>query len=165
MTVTHLEVTGVVPCTNDLPAVSTDIPLGTDFTAGEAYKVVVNGEIANSFTALKPEEQNWAIKESLIQGAELVILESFPPQYQMKVTSTLPIGSECSKVNGYDVTRPLANTIEVSVTHIEAPKDIVDCTEDLPLVETNVSLGINFESGEEYTVIINGQVTEIFTAQ
>ncbi len=32
-------------------------------------------------------------------------------------------------------------------------------------METNVSLGINFESGEEYTVIINGQVTEIFTAQ
>lgn len=165
VTVTHLEVTDLRACTGDLPVVSTDIPLGADFTAGEAYTVVVNGEIANSFTALQPEERDWVLKESPIQGAELIILESFPPQYRMKVTYTLPKGSSCSRFNGYDVERPMANTIEVSVTHFEVAEDNVPCTRDLPVGETNVSLGINFESGEEYTVIINGQVTKTFKAQ
>ena len=165
VTVTHLEVTEVQPCTADLPVVSTDIPLGADFTRGEFYRVVVNGEITNAFTARGPEDRTWAIKESPIRGAEVIILESFPPQYQIKVISSLPRGSSCSRFNGYDVARPSANSILLTVTHLEVSQDNVPCTRDLPVVETVVSLGRNFQSGEEYTVIINGQVTETFTAQ
>ena len=165
VTVTHLEVTGPALCTKDLPVVSTDIPLGDGLTAGEAYKVVVNGEITNSFTVQQPQKLDWVVKESPVQGVELVILESFPPQYQLRVTSTLPRGSECSRFNGYDIQRPEANTIEVSVTHLEVAEDNVPCTEDLPMVTNKLPLGINFKSGEEYTVEINGQVTETFTAQ
>jgi len=165
VTVTHLEITELQPCTDDLPAVSTDIPLGADFTHGEAYTVVVNGETTNAFIARGPEHRTWTVKESPIRGAELIILESFPPQYRLKVISFLPRGGSCSRFNGYDVARPSSNTINVSVTHLEVAEDNVPCTLDLPVVETVVSLGRNFQSGEEYTVIINGQVTETFTAQ
>ena len=52
VTVTHMEVAAdyVLPCTEDLPAVATDIPLGGDFAEGRTYTVSVNGEEA-VFTA------------------------------------------------------------------------------------------------------------------
>ena len=51
VTVTHLEVApgAVVPCTADLPVVSTEISLGSDLTAGESYTVVVNGDVTETF--------------------------------------------------------------------------------------------------------------------
>lgn len=165
VTVTHWEVTEVQSCTADLPVVTTDIPLGADFTPGEAYTVAVNGETANSFTARGPEDRTWNVKQSPIRRAEIVILEIFPPQYRLNVISSLPRGSSCSRFNGYGVARPSANTIEVLVTHLEVAEDNVPCTRDLPVVETAVSLGSNFDSGEEYIVTINGQVTETFKAQ
>ena len=90
VTVTHLETTGLQACTADLPVVTTAIPLGAEFTPGETYRVVTNGEVTNSFTARGPGEQNWTVKESPIQSVELVILESFPPQYRLNVISTMP---------------------------------------------------------------------------
>ena len=165
VTVTHLEVTGLKECTADLPVVTTDIPLGADFISGEAYRVVVNGEMANSFTARGTEDRTWAVKRSPIRGSEIIILEIFPPQYRLNVISSLPRGSSCSRFNGYDVARPSANLIVLTVTHLEVTEDNVPCTRDLPVVETVVSLGSGFNSGEEYTVEINGQVTEKFKAQ
>ena len=51
VTVTHMEVAADnVPCTKDLPAVVTEIPLGSDFAEGKTYTVSVNGEDA-VFTA------------------------------------------------------------------------------------------------------------------
>ena len=119
VTVTHLEVTGLMPCTADLPVVATGIPLGSEFTPGKTYTVNVNGEVTNAFTARDPEGPKMVVKESPIEGVELLILESFPPQYHLKVLSVLPLGSSCSKFNGYDVSRPFANTIHITVTHLE----------------------------------------------
>jgi len=165
VTVTYLETTGLHVCTADLPIVTTEISLGTEFTPGETYRVVTNGEVTNAFTARGAEDQDWVVKESPIRGAEIIILESYPPQYRIKVISTLPRGSSCSRFNGYDIARPSANLIDLTVTHLEVPQDNVPCTRDLPVVETGVSLGSDFESGEEYKVTINGQVTEVFVAQ
>ncbi|MCH7736346.1 MAG: hypothetical protein IH872_02985 [Chloroflexi bacterium] len=51
VTVTHLEVAADnVPCTDDLPAVFTEIPLGEGFESGQTYIVSVNGE-DTAFTA------------------------------------------------------------------------------------------------------------------
>lgn len=119
MSVTHFEVTEMMPCTADLPVVLTEVPLGSDFMPGESYRVVVNGEVTNAFTARDPEGPKMVVKESPIEGVELLILESFPPQYHLKVLSVLPLGSSCSKFNGYDVSRPFANTIHITVTHLE----------------------------------------------
>ena len=60
MTVTHLEVTEIVPCTKDLPVVMNEIPLGVEFISGESYKVIVNGEVTNSFVAANPQVARWS---------------------------------------------------------------------------------------------------------
>ena len=112
VSVTHFEVTEMMPCTADLPVVLTEVALGTDFMPGESYRVVVNDEVTNAFTARDPEGPKMVVKESPVEGVELLILESFPPQYRLKVLSALPLGSSCSKFNGYDISRPFANTIQ-----------------------------------------------------
>jgi hypothetical protein len=162
VTITHLEVTEIVPCTRDLPVVTTEIPLGTEFAAGESYKVIVNGEVTNSFLGRDPEGRAVVVKESPVESVELIILESFPPQYRIKVVSTMS-GSGCSQFNGYDVSRPFANNIQVRVTYL-FPAGEVMCTLDVASAETDIPLGSNFNSKEEYTVVVN-KVTETFTAQ
>lgn len=163
--VANLEPAGQVLCTDIYGSHEGSVDLGADFTPGEAYTVVVNGKVTNSFTARGPEVRTWTVKESPIQGVEVVIMESFPPRYRLNILSTLPAGSSCSRFNGYDVARPSANSIVLVVTHLEEPGGNVPCTTDLPVVETVVSLGSGFESGEEYTVVINGQLAKTFTAQ
>ena len=161
-TVTHLEVTEIMPCTDDLPVVTTEIPLGTGFTSGEPYWVIVNGEVTNSFVGRDPEGGKKVVKESSVVSVELVILESFPPQYRVKVLSTMS-GSSCSQFNGYDVSRPYSSTIQVKVTYL-LPAGEVMCTRDIAYAETDIPLGSDFVSKEEYTVVVNG-VTETFKAQ
>ncbi|MFB3120116.1 MAG: hypothetical protein ACE1Y2_06265 [Stenotrophomonas maltophilia] len=162
VTVTHLEVTEIMPCTDDLPVAMTEIPLGTGFASGESYKVIVNGEVTNSFVGRDPEGGNKVVKESPVESVELVILESFPPQYRIKVVSTMS-GSSCSQFNGYDVSRPFSNNIQVKVTYLLPAGDVI-CTRDIAYAETDIPLGSNFVSKEEYTVMVN-QVTETFVAQ
>ena len=161
-TVTHLEVTEIMPCTDDLPVVTTEIPLGTGFTSGEPYWVIVNGEVTNSFVGRDPEGGKKVVKESSVVSVELVILESFPPQYRVKVLSTMS-GSSCSQFNGYDVSRPYSSTIQVKVTYL-LPAGEVMCTRDIAYAETDIPLGSDFVSKEEYTVVVNG-VTETFKAR
>ena len=120
--------------------------------------------MTNAFTARDPEGVKMVVKESPIEGVEVVILESFPAQYRLKVLSALPLGSRCSQFNGYDISRPFGNTVHVIVTHLEVAETNVPCTRDRPVVETEISLGKDFTSGEEYAVKVNDQ-TETFTAQ
>ena len=162
VTVTHLEVTEIVPCTRDLPVVTNDILLGTEFASGESYKVIVNGEVTNSFVGRDPAGRAVVVKDSPVESVELIILESFPPQYRIKVVSTMS-GSSCSQFNGYDISRPFANNIQVKVTYL-APAGIVECTAGVAYAETEIPLGSDFVSKEEYTVAVN-KVTETFIAQ
>ena len=162
VTVTHLEVTEIMPCTSDLPVATSEIPLGTEFTSGESYKVIVNGEVTNSFAGRDPDGGKKVVKESPVESVELVILESFPPQYRIKVLSTMS-GSSCSQFNGYDVSRPFSNQIQVKVTYL-LPAGEVMCTRDIAYADTDIPLGSDFVSKEEYTVMVNG-VTETFIAQ
>ncbi|MDP6403173.1 MAG: YbaY family lipoprotein [SAR202 cluster bacterium] len=164
---THLEIAPgqVVPCTADLPVVSTVIPLGGDFTPGETYTVVVNGQATNAFVGRDPEGPETVVAQSPIESVELLVMESFPPQYALTVASRLPLGSKCSSFDGYTVTRPFAGQIIVKVTHLEVVDKNVPCTRDLPVVVTRISLGTEFTSGETYTITVNDEVTETFVAQ
>jgi putative lipoprotein len=166
VTVTHLEVVEKnVPCTADLPVVVTEIPLGGDFTGGETYRVVVNGQATNSFVGRDPEGLEMTVAKSPIESVEVVVMESFPPQYSLTVVSRLPLGSSCSKFDGYAVTRPFAGQINVKVTHLEVVDKNVPCARDLPVVTTQIYLGVEFTSGETYTVTLNDEVSETFVAQ
>ncbi len=162
VTVTHLEVTEIMPCTDDLPVAMTEIPLGTGFNSGESYNVIVNGEVTNSFLGRDPEGGKKVVKESPVESVELIILESFPPQYRINVLSTMS-GSSCSQFNGYDVSRPFSNTIHVTVTYLLPAGDVM-FTRDIAYAEADIPLGSDFVSNEEYTVLVS-QATETFIAQ
>ena len=132
VTLTNLEVAPgqLVACTADFGYTETDIPLGSDLTAGETYTVVVNGEVTNSFLARDEQTTGWVVEASPIDNVQVAVAESDPTEYSLNVISPLPIGSSCSVFNGYDVVRRFAGMIEVSVTHLEVAEDLVPCTRD-----------------------------------
>ena len=162
--VTHLAVapSEVVECTAGLPVVNTELPLGSDLTAGETYTVVVNDRVTNSFLARDERISDWVEKTSPIETVEVVVSESDPHQYSLTVISRLPAGSSCSEFNGYDISRPFAERFEVTVTHLEIAGDLVACTKDLPVVATEIPLGSDFVAGGTYSVTVNGDVNETF---
>ncbi len=164
VTVTHFEVTEMMPCTADLPVVLTDTPLGMDFTPGEAVQVTVNGIATSSFTVGDPEGPQAVIATSPMEHIAVIASDSKPADYTLKVVSRLPKGSSCSWFNGYNVSRRFAGVIEITVTHFEVT-GMMPCTTDLPVVETEIPLGTDFASGETYTVNVNDELSETFIAQ
>ena len=100
--------------------------------------------------------------DCLIDGVEITIAESFPPQYFVRVTSGLPSG--CVTFDAIETTRD-GNTIEIAVWNLgPGPDATFACTAIYGIVENNVALGTDFESGAEYRVEVN-DVVEMFTAQ
>ncbi|MBM3945248.1 MAG: hypothetical protein FJ317_07170 [SAR202 cluster bacterium] len=155
---------GPVACTADLPIVSTEIPLGSGLNAGEHYDVAVNGQPTNSFLARDPNGPAMTIAEAPIERIDIVRSEMFADEYYANVTYRQPRGSSCSDFNGYDVSRESGDTIQVTVTNLEAADPNAACTRDLPVGQVKVPLGRGFESGHTYQVVVNG-VSESFTAQ
>ncbi len=141
------------------------IAIGDELEPREAYTIKVNGEVTTSFTA--PDVRGPAMEEktSPIARVDVKTSESDPAEYSLLVISRLPLGSNCSRFNGFDVSRRFAGTIDVAVTHLEATENDVPCTRDLPIVATRIPLGSEFKSGETYTVVINETVTETFVGR
>ena len=139
-------------------------PIKASLEPGETYRVIVNDSTTSSFSRPKSSLRDTFVAQSPIQSAEVAILESFLPQYQLLVVSGLPKGSGCSQFNGYEIRRRESNEIEVVVTHHEVADQLVVCTADFPIVETNVPLGPGFEPGEEYTVRVNSDTVTSFVA-
>ena len=154
-----------IPCDEQVVELDTIEPIRASLEPGETYRVIVNDVPTSSFSLPRPGLRDTFVAESPIQSAEIAILESFPPQYQLRVVSGLPKGSGCSQFNGYEVRRSEANEIEVVVTHHEVADRLVVCTADFPIVETNIPLGSGFESGEKYTIRVNSDTTTSFVAQ
>ena len=163
---THLktEAQGIM-CIMDYPYVETEIPLGGDYFAGQTYGVVVNGRVLAEFTP--PREGfplPFAIEESPVHSVVVETLESSPPQYSLQVESGLPMGSGCSAADGYSMVGADRARIQVRLTHVETIAQGIACTMDYPSVQTSIPLGSDFDSGERYTVSVNG-VEASFTAQ
>ena len=165
MTNLHIAPGVLAPCTADLPIIETTIPLGNDFEVGQSYSVVVNGNVTNAFLARDPEGQPMKLALAPIEAVELLILESFPVQYNVVITSRLPRGSSCSQHYGYNVARGFDTTIAITVYNLEVAAENVPCTRDLPVVQTRIGLGTDFQSGETYRIVVNGTVMEEFVAQ
>ena len=97
-----------------------------------------------------------------IESAEIVIAESFPPQYFVQIVSALPNG--CVQFERLDLTRD-GTMIQIDIwNRVPAPEAEVACTLIFGLKNHNVALGSDFESGVEYTVQIN-DLTRTFIAQ
>ncbi len=155
---------GNIACAQVIQELSQRITIEEDLTLGETYAVSVNGRLTNSFSV--PQDPNIEVitVASPIESAELLIPESFPPQYSLRVISALPKGSSCSWFNGYDIASPHPDRIEVEVTHHEV-SDLRICAADYPVVETVIPLDFAFESGREYAIAVNGELVETFEAQ
>ena len=164
VTVTNLQPAQAVPCTAIYAQHEGEVVLDGGFTPGESYTVVVNGNLTNSFTARDPEGVKMAVAESPIERVDVTVSDANPPEYSLQVISRLPLGSSCSKFNGYDLSRRGAGIIHVTVTHLEVT-EIMPCTDDLPMVMTEIPLGTGFASGQSYKVIVNGEVTNSFVGR
>ena len=154
-----------IPCDEQVVELDAVEPIRASLEPGETYHVIVNDVTTTSFSLPRPGLRDSFIAESPIVNAEIMVLESAPPQYQLNVVSRLPAGSSCSQFDGYEIRRGESNEIEVAVTHHQVADPNAICTRDYPAVETNVPLGSDFESGEEYTVRVNSDTVTSFVAQ
>ncbi len=154
-----------IPCAEELLEVETIVPLGASFAPGKTYRVKVNSRVTTAFTLLEPDFPHSFIALSPIQRVAVVTLKGAPLQYELHVVSALPLGSRCSKFNGYEVRRADPTRIEVDITHHAVADRAIMCTKDYPLVETSIPLGSDFEPGLEYTVSVNSDKTQTFLAR
>ena len=153
-----------IPCDEDVVELDTVLRIAEPIEAGQAYRVIVNDRAVSTFTLSELDLGHTIIAESPIESVEVAVLESSPPQYQLRIVSGLPKGSSCSRFNGYEIRRGDTNRIEVAITHHEVADTLVACTADYPAVETVVPLGSGFEPGEKYEVRVNSEATS-FVAQ
>ena len=97
-----------------------------------------------------------------IESVEIIVAESFPPQYFAHIVYGLPNG--CVEFYGYEESRS-GNTVAITVTNLKpAPSEPVACAAIYLTQELSVPLGKDFRPGETYTVTVN-EVVETFVAQ
>ncbi len=154
-----------IPCHEQVVELDAVEPILQPLEPGRTYRVLVNDRLVTTFTLPDPGLPHTIIAESPIEQAEVLVLASAPPQYQLRVLSALPKGSTCSQFNGYEIRRSEPNALDVVITHHEVSDAAIPCTADYPIVETAVPLGSDFESGVDYTVRVNDDVTTSFVAQ
>ena len=94
-----------------------------------------------------------------IDRVEILVAESWPPQYFVLVESGLPNG--CAEFDRYEVTAD-GETIHVAIINLVTVG--MACTEEYRTVEHNISLGDDLEPGTTYTVQVN-DVAETFVTQ
>ena len=97
-----------------------------------------------------------------IDGLDIAVAESFPPQYFVHILAGLPSG--CAEQYTHSFTRT-GNRIEVEVLN-SLPTGAMACTAIYGIYELNIALGSDFSPGETYTVSVNdGAATTEFVAQ
>jgi hypothetical protein len=95
-----------------------------------------------------------------IDGLDVRVLESSPPQYMLNVRAGLPSG--CAERNRHEFKRD-AETVIVTVLNW-VPAGNPPCTAIYGSYELNLNLGSDFRSGVTYSVNVNGRITS-FVAQ
>ena len=154
-----------IPCDENLIELESIVRTEATLEPGESYRILVNGHSTGTFTLPEEGFPDSIVTQSLVESVEGVILESAPPQYQLRVVSGMPKGSGCSRFNGYAIRHVDPTNIDIEVTQHEVADSFVICTDDFPIVETTIPVGSDFEPGVEYTVVVNDETTEKFTAQ
>lgn len=96
-----------------------------------------------------------------IDGAEIVMRESAPPQYAVHITSGLPSG--CAEFADATASRT-GDAITITVRNTLPADARIACTQIYGTHETTVELGSDFVRGTTYRVRVNAKTIE-FTAQ
>jgi len=97
-----------------------------------------------------------------IETAEIVVRESAPPQYALRVVSGLPSG--CAQFSRMDVKRQ-DTVVDVTVWNTVPADSNVMCTMIYGTADNTADLGADFKSGQTYSVRVNGEQKTQFTAQ
>ena len=116
-------------------------------------------------TGTPAEEPPYETEEVLapIESVDVIVRESFPPQYVAVVTSGLPSG--CAAFHSIEVERD-GDTFSVTVLNtMPAPGQDIACTMIYGYIENSVQLEGEFVSGTEYTVVVNSDTEMTFVAQ
>lgn len=161
-----------VECAEIYSTVETEIEIGDDLEACKVYTVEINGD-TRSIQAIapnvrcanpnpgpsQPTDTNGRVAViAPIEIAQVISTRSIPPQHTLVVTSGLNNG--CAEFGDYEVERQ-GNEIRVTVTNtVPTATDI--CTLQYRTVDTRISLGSDFETGD-YVVVINGEATAKFS--
>ena len=94
-----------IPLREELLEVETIVPLGASFAPGKTNRVKVNGRVTTALYFAGAGLSGSFIALSPILRVAVVTLGGAPLQYELRVVSALPLGSRCSKFNGYEVRR------------------------------------------------------------
>ena len=98
-----------------------------------------------------------------IESAELIVAESWPPQYFVWVISVQPDG--CHQFDGYSEEREGTEIVIEVFNRLPPDEEEVACTMAVSTTETSIPLGTDFESGETYTITVNEDTVVTFEAQ
>ena len=96
-----------------------------------------------------------------IDGLNVRVLESNPPQYLLSVRAGLPSG--CAEKNRHEV-QQAAEAITVTVLNWMPTGNDIACTMIYGSYELNINLGSGFQRGTTYSVSVNDKRTT-FVAQ
>jgi uncharacterized OsmC-like protein len=97
-----------------------------------------------------------------IESAEIVVRESAPPQYAVKITSGLPNG--CAKFDRIDVVSN-GKIVDLKVWNTLPAENSIACTMIYGTTANTVNLAGHFERGRTYDVRVNGETKATFTAK
>ncbi len=151
-----------VPTATEPPATATTEPPAVTLTPGPDEPVT-----AEPGGAATPAPQPWDPQpgdKSLergpahVEGAAVLVLESFPVQIMLTLSGSLP--TPCHQLRVAVAAPDAQNQIAVEVYSVADPAQ--SCTQNLAPFEVNVPLG-SFPSGS-YTVLVNGTPMGEFTA-
>ncbi len=126
---------------------------------GTALVAAVAAALACSSAPSSPTGQVRALAP--IEQVDIIIAESFPPQYFAAIVSLQP--NACATFDAVETTRE-GNSVRVLVWNLAPEDPDVFCAQVISTTEHNVVLGTDFESGESYEVQVN-DVTRTFKAQ
>jgi hypothetical protein len=97
-----------------------------------------------------------------IEAVELLVRESYPGKYAVRVTSGLPSG--CAEFARIEIGRDGRN-VDLTVWNTVPADEKVMCTMIYGIARNTAELGSDFERGRSYTVRVNGEEKITFTAQ
>ena len=117
--------------------------------------------VGGGFSEPTPAEPEMIETPAPIESVGVVVSESDPPEYSLRIVSGLPSG--CVEFKGYDVSLD-GNVFTVDAVNLEATGPVA-CIAVYERHEGEVALGGGLTPGETYTVIVNGEVTNSFLAR
>ena len=132
-----------------------------DSTAGEKFagpKAVIEdpGDLIEV-----PADDDFKVEAAPVERVEVMILESFPPQYVVNVTIGLPSG--CHEFNSYAVKRD-GEIVSIQILN-QTPAEATICTLIYGYEDIRIPLEGPFEPGVEFDVLINGERQGTFVGQ